>query len=87
MFRFRTILKATTVTALIAAAAWGIKYATAPAYDGTVGITYGEAFAPVRQVDLDFHILYPAQCTESNYCNDDGGRTNEPHLYVMGCLL
>lgn len=60
MFRFRTILKVTTATALIATAAWGIKYATAPAYDGTVGITYGEAFAPVRQVDLDFHIWYPA---------------------------
>lgn len=60
MFRFRTTLKVTIVTALIATAAWGIKYATAPAYDGTAGITYGEAFARVRQVDLGFHIWYPA---------------------------
>lgn len=38
----------------------------APAYDGRVGITYGEAFAPARDMDVDFHIWYPA---------DAGGRT------------
>jgi predicted dienelactone hydrolase len=55
------ILKTTTFGALAALSVWGIKYATAPAYDGAVGITYGEAYAPARQTDLDFHIWYPSQ--------------------------
>jgi predicted dienelactone hydrolase len=31
-----------------------------PAYHGTAGITYGSAYAPVRDRDVDFHIWYPA---------------------------
>ncbi|MGB3280520.1 MAG: dienelactone hydrolase family protein [Pseudorhodobacter sp.] len=54
--------KLVTIALIVLAGAsfWGIKYATAPAYDGNVGITYGKAFAPVRQTSLDFHIWYPA---------------------------
>jgi len=60
MTTLRTITKASALAALIGVSAWGIKYATAPAYDGTAGITYGEAYAPIRQTTLDFHIWYPA---------------------------
>lgn len=45
---------------MIGLGAWGISYITAPAYDGTVGITYGSAYAPVRDETVDFHIWYPA---------------------------
>ena len=41
--------------------AWGITYATAPADDGSVGVTYGAAYAPARATDIDFHIWYPAE--------------------------
>lgn len=60
MIKMRTLAKITLSAALIAAALWGLKYATAPVYDGNAGITYGTAFAPVRQSTLDFHIWYPA---------------------------
>lgn len=46
---------------LIGLGAWGVRYASAPAYQGTVGITYGEAFSPARGQDVDFHIWYPAK--------------------------
>lgn len=60
MIRLVSIAKASAAVALIGASVWGIRYATAPAYDGNVGITYGRAFAPVRETGLDFHIWYPA---------------------------
>ena len=44
----------------IAAAVWAVRYATAPAYDGTAGITYGTATSPGRGVEIDFHLWYPA---------------------------
>lgn len=40
---------------------WGIRYATAPAYDGHAGITYAKAFAADHNADIDFHIWYPAE--------------------------
>ena len=60
MPQLRTVGKVAASAALFGAAGWAITYATAPAYDGNVGITYGEAFAPVRQTQVDFHIWYPA---------------------------
>jgi len=56
----RNIAQILGTTALLAAGAWGVSYAMAPAYDGTTGITYGAAFAPARGTDIDFHIWYPA---------------------------
>lgn len=61
MLRSTSWTKAISFSALAALGVWGIKYATAPAYDGAVGITYGEAYAPARQTDVDFHIWYPAK--------------------------
>lgn len=55
-----TITKAIAFLALLSVSFWGIRYATAPAYDGNAGIAYGNAYAPVRQTSLDFHIWYPA---------------------------
>lgn len=60
------ILKSTAAIAVIGAAAWGMKYATAPAHDGGAGIAYSKAYAPARDEDVTFHIWYPA---------DPGGRT------------
>ena len=55
------ITKFTTYTCAAALALWGVKYAIAPAYEGRVGIGKSEAFAPIRNATLDFHICYPAQ--------------------------
>lgn len=66
MITFRTLTKATALAACIGIGAWGINYALAPAYEGKVGIDYGEAYAPIRKTNLDFHIWYPAK---------NGGRT------------
>lgn len=59
MFTLKTLAKTTALAAGICVGALAIAYATRPAYDGTVGITYGSAFAPTRQTDVDFHIWYP----------------------------
>lgn len=56
----KTSVKAISLVGLVGGAVWGVRYATAPAYDGTVGITYGSAYAPARDEDVDFHIWYPA---------------------------
>jgi len=61
MSKLKTLMKATALTAVIGLTAWGIKYATAPAYDGQVGIRYAKAFALARDEDVDFHIWYPAE--------------------------
>lgn len=58
---FKTVAKTAAFAGFIALGAWGIKYATAPAYDGRVGITYSEAYAPARDTEVDFHIWYPAK--------------------------
>ena len=54
------LIKTIAFAAAIGCATWGFSYATAPAYDGTTGITYGKAFAPARDDHVDFHIWYPA---------------------------
>jgi predicted dienelactone hydrolase len=60
MTKFRTIAKAALFTSAIGLLSWGAYVLTRPAYDGTAGITYGTAYAPVRQQNVDFHIWYPA---------------------------
>lgn len=61
MSKLKILVKATAITAVIGLTVWGGKYATAPAYDGQVGISHAEAFAPARGEDVDFHIWYPAE--------------------------
>lgn len=58
---FRKIAKWTGLAGLAGLAGWGGYEVLRPAYDGTAGITYGEAYAPVRDRDIDFNIWYPAQ--------------------------
>ncbi|MGC1505224.1 MAG: prolyl oligopeptidase family serine peptidase [Sulfitobacter sp.] len=61
MFSFTTFAKTTAIAAAFGAVAWaGYEFTRAP-YAGTTGITYGAAFAPARQTEVDFHIWYPAQ--------------------------
>ena len=60
MSKLKKISKYTAIVAIIGLSIWGIKYLTAPAYDGDVGIRYSEAFAPARKINIDFHIWYPA---------------------------
>lgn len=57
---FKTLFKATATTAALGLASWGIYDLTRPAYAGTAGITYGTAFAKIRNTSLDFNIWYPA---------------------------
>lgn len=61
MSKLKTFWKSTALLVIIGLSAWGIKYLTAPAYDGDVGIRYSEAFAPARKSKIDFHIWYPAK--------------------------
>lgn len=60
MSRIRTTIRITAAATALAAAAWGIAYATAPAYDGTAGIAYATVEAPARGTEIDLHIWYPA---------------------------
>lgn len=61
MLNMTTALKAIGTAALIGTAIWGIKYATAPAFEGGAGITYGKAHAPIRDANIKFHLWYPAE--------------------------
>lgn len=61
MSRFRMISRITVLAAGLGLGAWGAYQVTRPAYDGNAGITYGRAYAPVRDRDVDFHIWYPAK--------------------------
>ena len=60
MSKLKTFLQITACTAGLALCGWGGFELTRPAYDGTAGITYGSAYAPVRDRDVKFHIWYPA---------------------------
>jgi predicted dienelactone hydrolase len=42
------------------AVGWGGYEVFRPAYDGTVGIAHGSAYAPVRDMNVSFDIWYPA---------------------------
>jgi len=61
MFTLKRFASTAALLAAMGAAAWGGYEITRPPYAGTTGITYGAAFAPVRQTEVDFHIWYPAQ--------------------------
>lgn len=60
MSKIKTTLKIIGAAAALGCAAWTIKLATAPAYDGSAGIQYGKAFAPARDTNVKFHMWYPA---------------------------
>lgn len=60
MSRFSKVFKGAGIGVLIGIAGWSSYELTRPAYDGSAGITYGSAYAPVRDKELDFHIWYPA---------------------------
>ena len=60
MPRLNTILKAGIAVAGLGLLGWGGFELSRPAYTGGAGITYGSAYAPVRERDIDFHIWYPA---------------------------
>jgi predicted dienelactone hydrolase len=40
---------------------WGTYEVLRPAYEGSAGVTYGSAYAPIRSTDIDFDIWYPAK--------------------------
>ncbi len=58
--KLKKVAQFMALSCVAAVGVWWLKYATAPAYDGHVGMTKGAAFAPVRGEDVDFHIWYPA---------------------------
>ena len=60
MPKFKTFAKFAALSAALGAGAWGVNYALQPAYAGSVGIAYGEAYAPARDTEVDFHIWYPS---------------------------
>lgn len=60
MSRFGKLIKGVGITAAMGVAAWGGYEVLRPAYDGGAGITYGSAYAPVRDEKVKFHIWYPA---------------------------
>ena len=57
---FKSITKITAFVGAIGLAGWAIYDLTRPPYDGTAGITYSAAYAPVRGGEVDFAIWYPA---------------------------
>ena len=59
-------LKAASFAVILGLSGWGIYELARPAHLGGAGITYGTAYAPVRDQDVDFHIWYPS---------DAGGKT------------
>ncbi len=60
MSRYRTFAKAMALTTALGVSGWVAYDLTRPAYDGTAGITYGSAPAPLRDTEIDFNIWYPA---------------------------
>ncbi|WP_417243418.1 alpha/beta hydrolase family protein [Celeribacter sp.] len=60
MSHLKMIAKSTTFAAVLCLSGWVAYDVMRPPYDGTAGITYGSAYAPIRDTDVDFHIWYPA---------------------------
>ncbi|MFV0332661.1 MAG: alpha/beta hydrolase family protein [Tropicimonas sp.] len=60
MSKLKSFAKITAFACGLGLCGWGAYEMTRPAYDGTSGITYGSAHAPVRNRDVDFHVWYPA---------------------------
>ena len=61
MSRLNRVFRFTAAAAAIAAASWGVLTVTAPPHEGGAGIAYGEAHAPMRDTEIDFHLWYPAE--------------------------
>ncbi|MEM8978274.1 MAG: alpha/beta fold hydrolase [Pseudomonadota bacterium] len=61
MRRFKTFAKGTTFAVLLGIAGWSDYEVLRPAYEGSAGITTGEAYAPIRGEEIDFDIWYPAK--------------------------
>jgi len=60
MPKTRTIISAMALLGTLGVAGWATYEISRPAYEGTAGITYSSAYAPIRRTDLDFDIWYPA---------------------------
>jgi predicted dienelactone hydrolase len=60
MSKIKTAIKGAALAALLCFSSWGTYEFFRPIYTGGSGITYGSAFAPIRDEKLDFHIWYPA---------------------------
>ncbi len=61
MPKAQTLFKIAAATAVIGSATWAGYELTRPAYEGTIGIDYGSAYAPARDDNVKFAIWYPAQ--------------------------
>lgn len=61
MSKLKRTLKGLAVAGALGLGCWGALEVTRPAYESGVGITYGSAYAPVRDRDVDFAIWYPAR--------------------------
>lgn len=61
MSKLTNFAKLSSVACVTIAVGWGGFEVFRPAYDGTVGIANGAAYAPVRDRNVSFDIWYPAQ--------------------------
>ncbi|MFK7877063.1 MAG: alpha/beta hydrolase family protein [Paracoccaceae bacterium] len=61
MSKFRSFARYAAFAAILGGAGYATYDLTRPPYDGTAGITYGEAYAPIRDQNVDFTLWYPAQ--------------------------
>jgi predicted dienelactone hydrolase len=60
MFSFNTFAKSTAIAVAIVMAAVVGYQMSRPVFEGGAGISYGSAYAPARDRDVDFNIWYPA---------------------------
>lgn len=60
MSKLTKFAKLSSAACVAIAVGWGGYEAFRPAYDGTVGIATGAAYAPVRETNVSFDIWYPA---------------------------
>ena len=60
MTRLMKTAKLSATVVFAAAVGWGGYELFRPGYNGSAGITYGNAYAPVRDTNISFDIWYPA---------------------------
>ncbi len=60
MSKFTKFAKLSSVACVAVLVGWGGYEIFRPAYDGSVGIAKGKAYAPVRSTNVSFDIWYPA---------------------------
>lgn len=60
MSNLKLIARTTALIAFLGLAGCVVYDLTRPPYDGSAGITYGSAAAPIRGADVDFNFWYPA---------------------------